>query len=520
MKRLLVAAGLLLSFAALERLAAQTFSMPLIPQYSTFIGGSSTDRALDIAVDRSGAAYLLVATLSRDFGDPRNLPPQEAQTPEWRIFLLKVDASGVVLYSRVFEDVVPVNATFPLGAVAVDAAGAVYVAATPTPAPDTDARIWKLDAASGAVVHTWEFGGSDEERIEAIAADPAGGLVAVGHTRSLDLPLGGPGGCTRQEPGRLPEFRTFVARFTADGALVVARCVPGYSWAEGAGALPASAAVAVGSVGDIYVVGDTQDTNAPVTAGAFQSTHGGGNCGLRFGGPQPCRDMFVTKLARRDLQTVYATYVGGDGWDSPQAVAVDSGGRAYVAGRMNSPGFATPGAIQQECHPRPPQLFFNGRCSTGFVGRLSAAGTGLEFATYIGQSDASAMVSALSTAAEGWVYLTGEVNMREGLSGFPEEPGRYAKPRNPVTAGDRSTEIFVARIAPSGTSYNVMTMGGTRADSPAAIAVTTAGMVWVAGSSQSSDFPLINPRQASLAGASDAVLIQLGPDRAPARRWP
>jgi hypothetical protein len=87
--------------------------------------------------------------------------------------------------------------------------------------------------------------------------------------------------------------------------------------------------------GNAYVTGYTESRNYDVTAGAFQTTNGGG------------QDVFVTKLNATGTALVYSTYIGGSGDDVGYGIAVDGSGNAYVTGRTSSINYpVTPGAFQ------------------------------------------------------------------------------------------------------------------------------------------------------------------------------
>ena len=58
--------------------------------------------------------------------------------------------------------------------------------------------------------------------------------------------------------------------------------------------------IAVDAAGNAYVTGYTDSTDFPTTAGAFQTTYGGGDY-----------DAFVTKLNPTGTALVYSTYLGG-----------------------------------------------------------------------------------------------------------------------------------------------------------------------------------------------------------------
>src|SRR5208282_3950400 len=84
-----------------------------------------------------------------------------------------------------------------------------------------------------------------------------------------------------------------------------------------------------------YVTGNAGSSNFPTTAGAFQTTFGGGT------------DAFITKLSPAGNAIVYSTYLGGSGSDVGTGIAVDGGGLAYVTGVTFSTNFPTTNGVVQ-----------------------------------------------------------------------------------------------------------------------------------------------------------------------------
>ncbi len=125
-------------------------------------------------------------------------------------------------------------------------------------------------------------------------------------------------------------FDAFVTKLNPTGtALVYSTYLGGTSEDFGEG-------IAVDTAGNAYVTGSTTSTNFPTTAGAFQTTYGGGDY-----------DAFVTKLNPTGTALVYSTYLGGTGLDEGSAIAVDTAGNAYVTGTTSSADFpTTAGALQ------------------------------------------------------------------------------------------------------------------------------------------------------------------------------
>ena|SRR5436853_3486532 len=159
--------------------------------------------------------------------------------------------------------------------------------------------------------------------------------------------------------------------------------------------------------GNIYVTGNALGDFA-ATPGAAQSQFGGGDS-----------DAFVMKLNAAGTQVIYATYLGGSGYDSGASLAVDAAGNAYVAGTTGSADFpTTAGAYQPSGHG----------LSNIFVAKLNPMGNALAYSTYIGNGDDSGGSSdarsiAIDTAGD--AYVTGLT----GTANFPITPGAFRSVR-------------------------------------------------------------------------------------------
>src|SRR5229473_3232797 len=144
---------------------------------------------------------------------------------------------------------------------------------------------------------------------------------------------------------------------TIDPSLVYSTYLGGSSTDVGFG-------IAVDSSGDAYVTGYTQSSNFPTTAGALQTTFGGGLV-----------DAFVSKLNSGGSALVYSTYLGGSSDNFGFGIAVDSSGNAYVTGYPQSSNFpTTAGALQTTF----------GGLADAFVSKLNSSGSALGYSAYLG----------------------------------------------------------------------------------------------------------------------------------------
>ncbi len=133
----------------------------------------------------------------------------------------------------------------------------------------------------------------------------------------------------------------------------------------------------------------------------------GSTVSLDFPGPsviQPVKgifsDAFVIKLNPSGLAIVYATWLGGNGSDSGNSIAVDAAGNAYVTGETSSTDFPkTAGALQAS----------SAGAADAFVTKLNPTGSALVYSTYLGGNNTDRSYG-IAVDADGNAYLTGQTD--------------------------------------------------------------------------------------------------------------
>lgn len=235
--------------------------------YSTFLGSADDDEARGVAVDASGAAYVTGDTNSPGF---------------------------------------------PTTAGAYATSGGVR-----------DGFVAKITPAGDRFEYVTFLGGSGSDNPLGIRVDAAGNAYVGGMTDSTDFPT--TAGAFRSTIGAAGNSDGFVTKLNPTGtALVWSTYLGGNAWTQ-------VHAIALDSLDQAYVVGQTYASNLTTTSGAVETSHVSVGKG----------DAFLLKFNASGSSVVYGTYLGGSGGDGAWAVAVDETGAAYTGGTTDSQDLRT-----------------------------------------------------------------------------------------------------------------------------------------------------------------------------------
>jgi hypothetical protein len=396
-----------------------------------------------------------------------------------------------------------------------------------------------------ALSYATYLGGTAEDDGYSIAIDGSGNAYVTGQTESTDFPTVA-GAYKKTNAGN---FDVFVTKISADGSTLL------YSTYVGGSSADSGNAIAVDGSGNAFVAGGTaSSTDFPVTAGAKQTTFGGGSLdafvfelassggsltySTYLGGSgtdvatgialatdgsgdafvvgstgstdfpvstgaiqktiKGTSNGFVTKLNSSGNALVYSTYLGGGTGDLASAVAVDSSNNAYVTGATQNATFpVTQGAFQTSCGTA---ANCNGGLSDAFIAVINAAGSGFKYSTFLGGSNADQGLG-IAVDSSGDAYVTG---LTQSNADFPT--------KNPLQSkfGGGTQDAFVTALNPTGSALLYSTyLGGSQADAGAGIAIDGTKKVYVTGQTGSSDFPVANATQSALAGGNDAFVTEI-----------
>jgi len=515
-------------------LGAYDRGRPLIidPQLveSTYLGGSLGAQAFAIAVDGSGSVFVTGSTASSDFPVASGVQTKnDAASGATNAFVTEIGTSGgqQLVYSTYLGgdgicEFCPAPAHGDTGSgIALNSQGQIYVAGfTPSPnfpvtanafEPFAEATWLGMSAGfltvidptlSGAaqLVYSTYLAGAGEDYINALAVDSAGLAYVTGDANSPNFPVTGhvfeP---EKASPSGIPNGFVSVLNPAASGSasLVYSSYLGGSGGEDGRG-------IAVGPSGEVYVTGDTASSDFPVTpAAALQEFP------RSFGSIS----SFVTVINTANSgasQLAYSTYLGGSFVNIGNAIAVDSNGRAYVAGYTRSGDFPVTASAFQTVDTS---------AVTSFVSVLdpSMSGTAsLVYSTFLGGSGIlGSEANAIAVDSRGLAYVTGFTCSTD----FPTS-SNFLQAAN---AGGQ--DAFVSVLDPSQSGSASLTfssyLGGSGSDAGSAIAVDSQGLVYVAGSTTSANFPVTSDAlQATLPGPVSAFVAVLNPSDPPGEPLP
>ena len=292
------------------------------------------------------------------------------------------------------------------------------------------------------------LGGSGQDFATSVASDAQGNVYVAGLTYSPDFRVT-PEAVQTKFGGTCDAF---VAKLGPDGKVIWSTYLGGIldDWATG---------VALDSAGNVLVTGYTRSGNFPLV-NPVKSTLNGVNA--------DDYDAFVAKLDPNGSKLLYSTFLGGPDNDGAAGIAADAAGSAYVAVSVNSatgyPGIQNApdqfGIVVSKLNPQGALIY-------SFFHPYGAAG-------------------GIAVDAGGNAYVTGLLSS--------SSPATVTQGFGP--AGTAHATVFKISADGSKKIYET-TLGGSVQAAGTAIAVNSAGEVYVAGSTSSVDFPLVHPLQST-----------------------
>lgn len=464
--------------------------------YASYFGGDRDERANAIAVSPTGRVYIAGSSASTLGAIGNTIPLQEAPRANRDVFLAQLTpdpATGQLQlnYWTAYGGGGQDEAT----AIAVDARGFVYLVGSTTSndlqlagssiqnafGGNTDALIAVIRPEDGAdgLWFAQYFGGTENDVATCLALGTDGAMYIGGYSNSPSLPTTANGFIGANRGAR----EGFLAR-------VVTSASPALTYATffGGNRTDSINAIALDADGTVFVAGYTVSDDFPVTSDAYLAS------------PQ---SIFLAKFDLRrsgfDSQ-LYTTYIGGDALDVATSLVVDRGGNPWIAGYTFSDNLpASPNAYRSRPAGR----------ADGFVMRFDWARRSqpdaVGYLTYFGGRFDDVPYSMI-LLRDGTLALTGYTFSDD----FPRIDASA-----PVRPG-RGADVFIAVIDPNRQGEDALrfstTRGGALEDTGKAIAQGLNGLLYVSGSTLSSDLPVTNnTTKISPGGARQSFVMHASP---------
>ena len=308
---------------------------------------------------------------------------------------------------------------------------------------------------------TTYVGGDGVDQINAMVMAPDQTLWVAGSTSSRNLPLS-EGSTQKAVAGKRDAL---VANIGRDGAVKFLTCVGGTDTDVAHG-------VSVAADGSVWVTGETQSTNFPVTKNAKRPKRGGGGS-----------DAFVVKLFPTG-EVAYSSYLSGDaGTDGGLALAQAYDHTVWLGGLMTPQGYIENGAY-----------FAHLDSDGGVLASRTFGGTGSE------------TVKGLVVLDNGNVLLAGDSSSNESLVELRDDVG--ADEDRPIQRKPH-LDVFLAEVSAEGELGGVALLEASAKDYLTSVALNGAAQVWVGGATMSLDLPLVGKGLSdTLKGRTDGLIAK------------
>ena len=476
--------------------------------YSTYLGGSGNDQPTGIAADSTGSVYIAGYTNSADFLLTTTGTPSANAN---HIFVAKLDPTGS---SLVYADYIGGNGEdYGIG-LALDSANNVYVTGSttsnnfPTVKPYQAVELGpysgflsKISADGSSLLYSTYLGGTGFDQPASIAVDTLGEAHLAGTTTSQNFPMVNAYQTTAlANQGGLYGNYGFVTKFSADGSsLIYSTYLAGNSnIAQDCGTpcwptpYTAVAALALDANGSAYVTGTTNTYNFPTTSGAYLTSNST---------QQDATIGFVSKFASSGSLD-YSTYFYGSSGNPVGigAITVDGSGSAYIAGTVSSDG-TFPITSTGICDPG----VYGFGCSYAFVTKFDPTASTLLYSTFLGPNNYASPQSIALDSSDNAYVLANTTSAAFGTN-------------NSIEGYTSGMDMLLVEIDASATTELFATyLGGSGNDFASGVALDADGNMYVAGSTNSPDFPVTQGAfQNLLGGNSDAFVMKISSNSAPA----
>jgi hypothetical protein len=450
---------------------------PVVLTYATYLGGDDLDEITAIAADSSGAIYCAGISFSADF-PAASSGSNALGYARVDNFVTKLSADGRSLVYTAFFPIGQYMEGIRIPDLAVDGRGSAYLVGSTTtksfPVKNAiqktfgggpvDGFVLKLAPSGRSLVYSSYLGGGGWDATLGIAVDGQGEAFVAGLTGSNDIPIK-----KAYQQKRKGDLDIFVSKLSADGRSLVFSTFLGGSDTE------APCDIGIDGSGAAYVFGSSDSSDFPLKS-AVQKARAGRE------------DFVLTKFSPDGRSLVYSTFLGGVQSDIPETLAVDASGAAVVVGYTSSQ-FPVKNAFQPA----------RKGAREGVVAKFAPDGKSLIFSTFLGGTGDDSCLG-VAADADGRIFVSGFTESRN----FPKK-----KAIQSILKGRR--DAFLAEFDATGRSLLFSTyLGGSYRDQATRVCLDSVGRVYLAGITNSLDFPVQAPFQGTFGGGFwDAFIARI-----------
>ncbi len=301
--------------------------------YSTYIGGSGYEYGYGIKTDLTGNVFITGIKTSPDFP---HTPGAYNETYGYSTdtFILKLNSNGSsLIYSAIIG-----GSKYDISYdIAIDLNGNAFITGTTTSfnfpitpnANDSsynggdfvggDCFVLKLNYNGSSLIYSTYIGGDTYDIGKAITVDTNGNSIVIGETWSSNFPTTQGAYETVHQGGSRD---IFVSKLNHTGSkLIFSTFIGGNNndWGDD---------IILDPNEDIYITGETQSANFPITPDAYDSS-------VNY------TEAFILKLDRNCSKLLYSTFIGGTIYDHSRCISLDSKNNVYISGTTLSSDFPT-----------------------------------------------------------------------------------------------------------------------------------------------------------------------------------
>jgi Beta-propeller repeat len=434
--------------------------------YLTYLGGNDDDAALALAVDSSGDAYVT------GYSNSTNFPTVNA------------------IHSKIAGAKNNVTQHYPV-----------------------DAFVAELNPSGSALVYSTYLGGNASDIGTAITVDSSSGTAYVGgYTYSTNLPVTSNAFQKHLQCTNSTYFNAngFVAQIAPNGSAAnYLSYLGGTNFDEVTG-------ISLDAAKNIYVCGLTSSTNYPNVNGFNSHKNLNGITNKAWSGAS---DAFVTRFQPAFAGIDYSTFLGSTNDDAATGIAADIAGNAYVVGWTVSTNFPnTTNGVQLSSYVRTNSPLSG--ATNAFLTKVIWTGTNavIGYSQMFGGRGMD-VASSVALDSAGNVFVAGSESSSTNYAalGSPIYGSLLA-----TNSGGSDAIVTVFKSDFSALIYSA-NLGGRQNDIANAIAVDANGDAIIAGTTSSTNFPVLGSWPAGTpalhafrAGTNDAFIAKILTTNSPA----